>query len=152
MTTKDDLLGERPGRRRPVAKIVLGVAVLAAIAWVVFENRRESARIDELASLPPCRLAAEYMRWRLDFEEAHAAAADVESVPESFIARSEMFEEAARRAQRDSPSPLLEALESVTMIDSARWVRREGDIDAFVEVMLAECPDEVRELLGGGEQ
>lgn len=149
MTTKDDLLGERPGRRWPVAKIVLGVAVLAAIAWAVFENRRESARIDELASLPPCRLAAEYMQWRLDFEEAQPAA-EAESVPESFISRSEVFEEAARRARRDSPSPLLEALEAVTTIDSARWVRREGDIDAFVEVMLAECPDEVRELLGGG--
>lgn len=149
MTTKDDLPGERPGRRWPVAKIVLGVAVLVAIAWAVVENRRESARIDELASLPPCRLAAEYMRWRLDFEEAQPATGGEESAPESFIARSEMFEDAARRAQRDSPSPLLEALEAVTMIDSARWVRRQGDIDAFVEVMLAECPDEVRELLGG---
>ena len=133
-------------------KKVLIVVVLAGAAWLVFQNRRESARIEELASLPPCRLAAEYMEWRLAFEEARPATETPGSAPQDFIDRSEVFEEAARRAQRDSQSRLLEELESLTTVDSAGWVRGGGDIDDFVEIMISECPDEVRELIGGAGQ
>lgn len=127
-------------------KILIGL-ILVAVAWAALEYRRESARIQQLASLPPCRLAAEYVKWRLAFEERHPAEELTGSAAETFANESEVFEQAVRRAQRVSQSRLLQELEDLTAIDSARWVREEGDIDAFVEIMLSECPDEVEGLM-----
>lgn len=129
-------------------KILIGL-ILVAVAWAALEYRRESARIQQLASLPPCRLAAEYVKWRLAFEERHPAEELTGSAAETFANESEVFEQAVRRAQRVSQSRLLQELEDLTAIDSARWVREEGDIDAFVEIMLSECPDEVEGLMFG---
>ncbi len=129
--------------------LILGV-ILVAAAWFTYQNRREAARVDALASLPPCRLAAEYMKWRMAFEEAQPSAESTGD--DRFVDQSELFEKAVRQAPRDAQPVLLDELESLTTMDSAVWVRGGGDINAFVDVMLAECPDEVRELLeGSGE-
>jgi|TARA_B100002003_G_scaffold197217_1_gene187626 hypothetical protein len=129
-------------------KILIGV-VFVAIAWAVLQDRRESARIEQLASLPPCRLAAEYVEWRLAFEESNPAQELTGSAAETFVDESEVFEQAVRSAQRVSQSRLLQELEDLTAIDSTRWIREEGDIDSFVEVMLTKCPDEVEGLMSG---
>ena len=129
-------------------KILIGL-VAAAIAWAAFQEYRERARIEQLGSLPPCQLAAEYMKWRMAFEESHPEGERTGSAAEDFVDESEVFEQAVRRAQGVSQSRLLEELESLTTVDSARWVREGRDTDPFVEVLIAECPDEVEELLSG---
>jgi hypothetical protein len=132
-------------------KILIGL-VVAAIAWVTFQNRREAARVQQLGSLPPCSLAAEYMGWRLAFEDEHPEAEVTGSAAEHFIKESEVFERAVRVARSGSQSRLLEELEALTTVDSAGWVRGGGDIDSFVEIMLSECPDEVQELISRGQR
>lgn len=132
-------------------KILIGL-ILVAVAWVGLRYRQGSARIQQLASLPPCRLAAEYVQWRLAFEERHPAEELTGSAAESFADESEVFEQAVRRAQRVAPSSLLQELEDLTVVDSARWVREEGDIDSFVGMMLAKCPDEVEGLMFGTQR
>ncbi len=132
-------------------KVLIGLVVVG-VAWAVLQNRRESARIQQLASLPPCGLAAEYVKWRLVFEERHPAGELTGSAAEDFVGESEVFERAVRRAQRASQSRLLEELEALTTIDSTRWVRGGGDIDSFVQVMISECPDDVQGLISGAER
>ena len=128
-------------------KILIGIIVVG-IVWAAAHELRERRRVDRLASLPPCRLAAEYVSWRLAFEEQQPLAGRTESAAEEFIHESEIFEQAIRRARDESESRVLAELESVTAIDSARWIHEPSNMDPFVQVMLAECPDEVEEILG----
>ncbi len=132
-------------------KILIGLVVVA-LAWVAFQEYRVWARIERLGSMPPCQLAAEYMKWRLAFEESHPEAELTGSAADDFVDESEVFEQAVRRAQRVSQSRLLEELESLTTVDSTRWVREGRTTDPFVEVMIAECPDEVEGLLSGARR
>ena len=132
-------------------KILIGLVVVA-VAWIAFQEYREWARIERLGSMPPCQLAAEYMKWRMAFEESHPEAERTASAAEDFVDESEVFEQAVRRAQRVSQSRLLEELESLTTVDSTRWVREGRDTGPFVEVMIAQCPDEVEGLLSGSER
>jgi len=89
--------------------LILGV-ILVAAAWFTYQNRREAARVDALASLPPCRLAAEYMKWRMAFEEAQPSAESTGD--DRFVDQSELFEKAVRQAPRDAQPVLLDELES----------------------------------------
>ena len=133
--------------RSSIGAKILAVLVLIAIAWAVFDVRQESARVRQLGSLPDCRLAAEYLAWRLAFEDSHPAEL-TGSDAEEFIDESEVYERAVQLAQVRSQSVLLQELESLTTVDSARWIREGGDTDPFVEVMLSKCPDEVEGLIG----
>lgn len=133
------------------AKIFIAVILVVVVVLLVQEGR-QSARINELAELPPCALAAEYARWRLAFEEQHPAAERTGDTDPEFVEQNELFEQAVRQAREDSDSPVLEVLEDLTAIDSASWIREPGNIDAFVQVMLTECPEEVEKLMGEGGQ
>ena len=133
------------------AKIVIG-GIVVGVAWLTLQEIRESARINRLAELPPCRLAAEYVEWRLAFEDQYPSAETSGSVPEEFVRENEVFEQAVRQAREESESRVLEALEDITALDSEPWIRERGDMAPFVEVMLAECREEVEDLLRGSQQ
>jgi hypothetical protein len=132
-------------------KLLIAVIVVG-VAWLVLQERREQARIDRLAALSPCRLAAQYVEWRLAFEERYPGAEIPESGAGEFLRENEVFEQAVRKAREQSASRVLAALERLTAIDSASWIRERGDLAPFVEVMLAECPDEVEGLVRGPGQ
>ena len=104
-----------------------------------------------LGSLPPCTLAAQYVEWRLAYEDAHPAEESAEP-DEEFVRENEVFEQAIRQAREQDDSRLLEELENLTAVDSARWIRERADLAPFVEIMLAECPDEVEELMRRNQQ
>lgn len=127
-------------------KILIGVVVVGA-AWLALQMYRQTARIDELAALPSCKLAAEYASWRLAFEGERGDAEPTGAAAEEFVQQNELFERAVRRALEDRDSVVLESLEDLTAVDSARWIREPGNIDAFVRVMLAECPEEIEALM-----
>jgi hypothetical protein len=133
------------------AKILLGL-VIVAIGWGVLYTREEAVHIRELADLPACRLAADYMEWRLTFEDEHPEEELTEAEASAFAGESEVYEQAVRRALDDSPSQLLEELATLTAVDSTRWVREEGNFEPFVQIMLLECPAEVEELVSRGQR
>ncbi len=58
----------------------------------------------------------------------------------------------SRQAREKLESPVLEALEDLTAVDSERWIRERGDLDRFVAVILAECGAEVEGLVRGSER
>ena len=132
-------------------KVLIGV-VLLGIAWAVLQDRREPARIQQLASLPPCRLAAEYLKWRLDFDDLHPEDEITGPVAENFVNESEVFEQAARSARRVSQDRLLQKLEALTAIDSRRSVYEKADTAPFIEVMISKCPNEVEGLISGSKR
>jgi len=127
------------------AKLLIA-AIVVFVVWLAIAWFRETGRIRELADLPPCTLAAEYVEWRLAYEEEHPADATSEPSDE-FVSENEIFEQAIRRAREASDSHLLEELEDLTAIDSARWIRERADLGPFVQVMLAECPEEIEVLM-----
>lgn len=128
------------------AKLLIAGIVVAA-GWLFFDEWRKTARIDELASLPPCELAVRYAGWRLAFEDEHAGTEPDGAAAEEFEEQNELFESAARRARESNDSRVLEELENITAIDSEPWIRQRGDLSPFVQVMLADCPDEVQTLM-----
>jgi hypothetical protein len=128
------------------AKLLIGAIVVAA-GWLLFNEWRKTARIDELASLPPCRLAAQYAAWRLAFEDEHPGGEPAGASSEEFEQQNELYESAARRARESDDSRVLEELENITAVDSEPWIRQRGDLSPFVQVMLADCPDEVEALM-----
>ncbi|MGD8329583.1 MAG: hypothetical protein PVJ49_09100 [Acidobacteriota bacterium] len=128
------------------AKVLIGTIVIAA-GWLLFSEWRKTARVDELAALPPCELAARYAAWRLAFEDQHAGVEPTGSAAEEFEQQNELFESAARRARESNDSRVLEELENITAVDSEPWIRQRGDLSPFVQVMLADCPDEVEALM-----
>ncbi len=130
------------------AKILIG-GIVVSFAWLVLLEGRKSARIDRLAALPPCRLAADYIEWRLAFEDQFPTAESSGSAAEEFVLENEVFEQAVRQAREESESRVLEALEDITAVDSERWIRERGDLAPFVELMLTDCREEVQHLLGG---
>ncbi len=132
------------------AKILIGGIVVGA-AWLALQEIRESARIGRLAALPPCLLAAEYAEWRLAFEDQFPTAETSGSAAEEFVRQNEVFEQALRQAREKLESPVLEALEDLTAVDSERWIRERGHLAPFVEVMLAECRAEVEHLFRGSQ-
>jgi len=138
-------------KRLGIGAKILIIAIVVAIAWLALLEFRKSARIDELAALPPCRLAVDYAEWRLAFEDQHPTFEASGSAAEEFARENEVFEQAVRQAREDSPSRVLEALEDLTAVDSESWIREPGDMDSFVEVMLAECREEVEELMRRSE-
>ncbi len=133
------------------AKILIG-GIVVGVGWLALQEIRESARVDRLAALPPCRLAAEYVEWRLAFEDQYPTAGTSGSAAEEFVRENEVFEQAVRQAREESESQVLEALEDLTAVDSERWIRERGDLAPFVEVMLAECRAEVEHLFRGSER
>ena len=133
------------------AKILIG-GIVVVVAWLAVQKSREWIRIDRLAALPPCRLAAEYVEWRLAFEDQYPAAETSGSAAEEFALENEVFEQAVRQAREESESRVLEALENVTAVDSERWIRERGDLAPFVAVILAECRAEVEGLVRGSER
>ena len=127
------------------AKILIG-GIVVVVAWLALQEIRKAARINRLAALPPCRLATDYIEWRLAFEDQNPTAETSASAVEEFVRENEVFEQAGRRAREKLESRVLEALEDLTAVDSERWIRERGDLTPFVEIMLAECRADVEHL------
>ena len=128
---------------------ILAAGVVAVAVWLGTQELREASRINELAALPACELAAEYAAWRLAFEDQHPAEEPSGEAAAEFERENETFEQAGRQARETADSPVLEALENITALDPEPWIRERGDLTPFVDIVLTECRDEMEALIRG---